>query len=57
MSLGIEIAAALAVPILLGYWLDGYFGIQPWLLLTGCLVGIINIFILIFKLNERLNKK
>lgn len=57
LSLGAEIAAALLVPILLGYWLDGYFSTSPWLLLIGCLVGIVNIFILIFQLNERLNKK
>lgn len=56
LSLGVEIAAALAVPILLGYWLDSYFGWQPWALLAGCLVGIVNIFLLIFKLNERLNQ-
>lgn len=56
LSLGVEIAAALAIPILLGYWLDNYFGWHPWLLLVGCLVGIVNIFLLIFKLNERLNK-
>ncbi|WP_205719967.1 AtpZ/AtpI family protein [Fodinibius halophilus] len=55
LSLGGEIAAALAVPIFLGYWLDSYFGYSPWLLLVGCLVGIVNIFILIFKLNDRLN--
>ncbi|MCW9707375.1 AtpZ/AtpI family protein [Fodinibius salsisoli] len=56
LSLGVEIAAALLVPILIGYWLDQYFGLYPWLILTGCLVGIVNIFLLIFKLNERLNK-
>ncbi|SHE39860.1 Putative F0F1-ATPase subunit Ca2+/Mg2+ transporter [Fodinibius roseus] len=56
LSLGLEIAAALAFPILLGFWLDSYLGWQPWLLLTGCLVGIVNIFLLIFRLNERLNQ-
>ncbi|WP_138429348.1 AtpZ/AtpI family protein [Fodinibius saliphilus] len=57
LSLGGEIAAALAVPIFLGYWLDSFFESSPWLLLVGCLVGVINIFILIFKLNDRLNKQ
>ncbi|MEL7834892.1 AtpZ/AtpI family protein [Fodinibius sp. Rm-B-1B1-1] len=57
ISLGGEIAAALAVPIFLGYWLDTYFDTSPWLILVGCLVGIVNIFILIFQLSERLNKK
>lgn len=57
VSLGGEIAAALLIPVLLGYWLDGYFGLSPWLLLAGCIVGIINIFILIFRLSDRLNKE
>ncbi|WP_416208519.1 AtpZ/AtpI family protein [Fodinibius sp.] len=57
VSLGGEIAAALSIPIFLGYWLDNYFGLSPWLLLGGCVVGIINIFILIFRLNDRLNKE
>ena len=56
ISLGVEIAAALAVPILLGYWLDQYFESDPWLLLAGCLVGLVNFFILIFNINERINK-
>jgi len=56
VSLGIEIAAALMIPVLLGYWLDNYFGWNPWLLLTGCMVGIVNIFLLIFRLNKRLNQ-
>lgn len=57
ISLGAEIAAGIFVPILIGYWLDEYFETSPWILLGGCLVGIINIFILIFNLNDRLNKK
>lgn len=56
ISLGGEIAAGLFVPVFLGYWLDGYFETTPWLLLIGCLVGMVNIFILIFRLNDRLNK-
>ena len=57
VSLGAEIAVALTVPILLGYWLDNYFELSPWLLLIGCLIGMINFFVLIFQLNKRLNKK
>lgn len=55
VSLGGEIAAALFIPILIGYWLDEYFGSSPWILLIGCGVGVVNIFILIFQLNKRLN--
>lgn len=57
ISLGLEIAVGLTAPILIGYWLDDYFNISPWLLLAGCLVGMANIFIMIFNLNKRLNKE
>ncbi|MDX1636472.1 MAG: AtpZ/AtpI family protein [Balneolaceae bacterium] len=57
LSLGAEIAAAILLPILLGYWLDDYFGTSPWLILTGCLVGIVNVMIVIFRLADRLNKQ
>lgn len=42
------------MPILLGYWLDEYFDISPWLTLTGCIVGMINVMIVIFRLAKRL---
>lgn len=57
LFLGTEIAASIAVPILLGYWLDYYFQMSPWLLLIGCVVGLVNFFILIFRMNDRLTKK
>lgn len=55
LSLGGEIAAGILLPIFIGYWLDSWLETSPWLLLVGCIVGIVNIFILIFQLNERLN--
>lgn len=57
LSLGGEIAAGILVPIFIGYWLDIWLETSPWLLLVGSVVGIINIFILIFQLNERLNEE
>lgn len=57
LSLGAEIAAAMVLPILAGYWLDEYFETSPWLILTGCLVGIVNVLIVIFRLADRLNKQ
>lgn len=41
LSLGAEIAAALALPLLFGYWLDGRLGTSPWMLLAGALAGIV----------------
>jgi len=57
LSLGLEIAVGITAPILIGYWLDGYFDTGPWLLLTGCIVGMVNIFIIIFRLSKKLNEK
>lgn len=57
LFLGTEIAGAIMIPILLGYWLDTYFQLSPWLLLTGCVVGVVNFFILVFQLNDRLTKE
>lgn len=57
LSLGGEIAAGILVPIFIGYGLDNWLETSPWLLLIGCVVGIVNIFILIFQLNDRLNKE
>lgn len=57
LSLGAEIAVGLAAPILIGYWLDLYFNSSPWILLAGCLMGIVNIFIIIFQVAKRLDNK
>jgi ATP synthase protein I len=57
LSLGLEIAVGITAPILIGYWLDTYFDTSPWILLTGCLVGMVNIFIVIFRLSKKLNEK
>jgi len=57
ISLGTEIAGAIAIPALLGYGLDWYFGSSPWLLLIGCAAGMVNFFIMIFNINERLKNK
>jgi F0F1-type ATP synthase assembly protein I len=57
LSLGLEIAVGIALPIFIGYWLDGYFGLSPWLLLTGCIVGMVNVFVIIFRLNKRFDNE
>ena len=38
---GVELAGTLAVLALVGWWLDGKFGTEPWLLLAGAFVGIV----------------
>lgn len=36
---GMQLAAAVVVFLFIGRWLDGVLGTDPWLMLTGALVG------------------
>lgn len=57
LGLGIQIAAAMVVPLLLGGWLDRKFGLFPWLTVVGALFGILNLFAITLKLAITANKK
>jgi len=38
-SLGIEMAAAVLIGTLMGYWADKWLGTQPWILIIGFILG------------------
>jgi ATP synthase protein I len=38
-SLGIEMAAAVLIGTLMGYWADKWLGTQPWVLIIGFIFG------------------
>lgn len=38
--IALELAAAIIIGALIGYWLDGYFGTSPWLMLIFFVLGI-----------------
>lgn len=38
-SAGFEFLAAILLPGALGYWLDGRFGLRPWLMIAGGAFG------------------
>ncbi len=38
-SLGIEMAAAVLIGTLTGYWADKWLGTQPWMLIIGFMFG------------------
>ena len=40
-SVGLELAGATAGLALLGYWVDGHYGTQPWGMLVGVVIGIV----------------
>jgi F0F1-type ATP synthase assembly protein I len=39
-GLGLELAGAVALFTLLGWWIDGRFGTAPWGVLIGALLGM-----------------
>lgn len=57
MGLGWQIASTLVVFTLGGYGLDVWLNTSPWLLLTGALLGMISIFVQIFRIASDLNRE
>lgn len=41
LGLGAEIAVAISIPILVGYWADNFFDTSPFLLFAGIIIGIV----------------
>ena len=39
-GLGVELAAAVALFTLAGWWVDGRFGTEPWGILIGAFIGL-----------------
>ena len=56
MGLGWQIASTLIVFTFGGYWLDRWLGTKPWLLLAGATVGMISIFVQIYRISVDLNQ-
>ena len=57
MGLGWQIASTLVVFTLGGYGLDRWLDTSPWLLLTGALLGMLSIFVQIFRIAADLNNE
>ncbi len=49
INLGAIFASCLVLGMLFGHWLDTKLGTEPWLLLAGCLLGIVSGFYEFFK--------
>ncbi len=43
-SVGLEMALSIVIGALAGWWLDGKFQTEPWLLLSGVLIGVLAAF-------------
>lgn len=57
IGLGIQIAAVMILPLLLGVWLDNKFDYSPWFSAIGALLGVISIFAMIIKVAIIANQK
>ena len=56
-SIGIEMAVSVLVGYLMGQWLDGKFGTQPWLTVTFMLLGIAASFVALFRMAQRVSRE
>jgi len=56
MGLGWQIASTLVVFTLGGYGLDVWLGTKPWFLLGGALLGMVSIFVQIYRIATDLNR-
>lgn len=55
MGVGIEMAASMALPLLLGIWLDNKYDSSPWGVLGGVLFGLLALGVKLYKLSLRAN--
>jgi len=49
MSLGIEMALTMILPVLGGYYLESVWTISPWGIVSGALFGFVSSFWLVYK--------
>lgn len=56
-AIGIEMAASVAVGGLIGYWLDDYFGTEPWLLFFWLMCGVIAGFRSLYRLTMKVKRE
>lgn len=55
LGLGAEIAASIAVPLLVGYYADTYFNTFPWLTLTGIFLAVAIFILTIIRITKKLS--
>lgn len=48
-GIGVLFALVFGLPTLLGYWLDGKFGLLPWLTLAGAVLGAVSAMTLVVR--------
>ena len=53
MSLGLEIAASVALPVVLGIYIDRNYDSSPWGVLGGTLIGLVSMALKLYKIALR----
>ncbi|MBC8145352.1 MAG: AtpZ/AtpI family protein [bacterium] len=56
MGLGLQLAAAMTAFGALGWWLDGQWATEPWLLVVGVMLGAIGGMISVIRTSLRANR-
>lgn len=56
LNIGGTFFGCMVIGVGLGYWLDEKFGTEPWLLLSGSMLGIVSGFYHFFKVVLKLDK-
>ena len=57
LGLGIQIMFAMAFFAGVGYAVDRWLGWSPWGLIAGCLLGVVAVFALLFRVVGQLNER
>jgi len=57
LSLGIEIAAGLSVPILTGYWADRHWDTLPWFTFLGIIIGVATMITIMVRVAKDVSRK
>jgi len=56
-TLGLHIVSAIIVGLVIGYFLDDYFGTKPWMIMIFFLVGVVAGFKMVFEDFRRLQRR
>lgn len=57
IQFGVQIGVTMAMPVLIGKWLDDRYDTGPWLMLTGVALGFISMLWTLVKTAVSLNQK
>ena len=57
LSLGVEIAAGLSIPILVGYWIDRSWDTLPWFTFLGIITGVATMLVIMIRVARDVSGK